>query len=238
MHRVQDYSGVLEALKRGLPTDSAVHIAGGAVRDTILGRDIRDVDFFLDDTCSDAATPLLRALGYVKLGEWRQYEMFSDPNIARVAKFEKADETIPLCLIGLKGPCTPERNVARFDFGICMAHYDGDTPITTDAFDQDADNKTFTLLRADNSSQFAYSMVRHQKLTATRYRDYQLMVPREFKDLAEEYAFRKTWYRADGGEHFGFIHRDDSVMQPKERWSRQRRRAGATPRRHPHPEDE
>ena len=72
------------------------------MRDSLLERPIRDIDLFLDAVATDEAAALLRSqFGFVKVGEWKSYEMFSDPAVERVAKFEKADETIPVCLIGL-----------------------------------------------------------------------------------------------------------------------------------------
>ena len=54
--KVQYYGTILEALQRAVP--SSVHIAGGAVRDTILDRPIRDVDIFLSNTDADPAAVL------------------------------------------------------------------------------------------------------------------------------------------------------------------------------------
>ena len=72
------------------------------MRDTILERPIKDIDLFLDAFCADEAAAVLRSkFGFVKVGEWKSYEMFSDPAVVRVARFEKHDETIPVCLIGL-----------------------------------------------------------------------------------------------------------------------------------------
>jgi hypothetical protein len=194
-----------------------VHIAGGAVRDTILERPIRDIDIFIHHTDGSAAAVLLRSeFGYVKVGEWKQYEMFSDPMVACVAKFEKADETIPVCLIGLKDDLHPQHNIERFDFGVCMAYWHGREFKTTDQFKADIEQKTFTLYRADNYHQFAYSMVRYKKLTADRYQGWSLSIPDQFEDLAKEHAFRKEYYRAYQGDHFGF---EDypQVLRPKER---------------------
>ena len=93
------YDPILAAIKDLCPT---AHIGGGAVRDTLLERPIRDIDLFLDEAATDKAAALLRKdFGFVKVGEWKSYEQFSDPAVKRVAKFEKADETIPVCLIGL-----------------------------------------------------------------------------------------------------------------------------------------
>src|SRR5262249_26797158 len=126
IRQVQYYGNILAALQRVI--SSLVHIAGGAVRDTILDRAIRDVDIFLPHSTGETAAALLRTeFGYVKVGEWKQYEHFSDPSVVRVAKFEKADETIPICLIGLAQDLSPHDNIARFDFGICMAAWEGGT---------------------------------------------------------------------------------------------------------------
>jgi hypothetical protein len=98
----------------------------GAVRDTILQKQIHDIDVFMEDEHVEEAAALLRSsCSYVKVGEWKQYLGFSDPAMTRVAKFEKADETIPVCIIGLLPRfANPKDNIARFDFGICMAAFD------------------------------------------------------------------------------------------------------------------
>ena len=215
--KVHYYDGILEALQRALP--GRPHIAGGAVRDTILERPIRDVDIFLHEPAADEAAALLRSeFGYVKVGEWKRYAGFSDPLVERVAKFEKADETIPVCLIGLKEDLTPEDNVERFDFGVCMAYWQGGSRSiqTTDQFKKDVEQQTFTLYRADDQPQFAYSMVRYKKLTADRYKGWSLSVPEQFEDLAKEHAFRHHWYKLYHGDHFGFENYPQ-VLRPKER---------------------
>jgi hypothetical protein len=218
MRKVQHYHNLLSALQRALPCGRhGVHIAGGAVRDTILNRPIRDVDVFLGRAYADDAAALLRCdFGYVKSGEWRQYASFSDPMVECVAKFEKADETIPICLIALKQSLTPEENVGRFDFDVCMASWDGGELRTTDAFKRDVEQKTFTLNRADDYQQFAYSMVRFNKLTADRYQGWTLSVPVRFEGFVKDHAFRKQWYHVWGGDHFGFeLH--PQILRPKER---------------------
>jgi Poly A polymerase head domain len=212
--QVQSYDNILEALQRAIP--KSVHIAGGAVRDSILKRPIRDIDIFLHHTAGEEAAALLRTqFAYVKVGEWKQYLDFSDPMVERVAKFEKADETIPICLIGLAEALSPHDNIARFDFGICMAAWDGGgSMITSNSFKRDIESNTFTLYRADNFAQFAYSMVRFEKLTADRYKDWTLSVPSQFESLAREHTFRKHWYRKGG--HFGFEN-SPQVLRPKDR---------------------
>lgn len=195
---VSDYAAVLATLQQIAPE---AHIAGGAVRDTILQKQIADIDVFMDDAHAEEAAALLRSsCGYVRVGEWRQYLGFSDPAMTCVARFETALATIPICVIGLVPDCaTPQANVDRFDFGLCMCWFDGKQIKRTSEFDRDMEGQTFTLLRADNLSQFAYSMKRYEKITRDRYQGWELKVPEEFKDLAREHTFRKHWYAGENG---------------------------------------
>src|SRR5215204_5982742 len=137
---LERYNSMLSAVQA---LDASAHIGGGAVRDTLLERPIRDVDLFLDEAATDAAASLLRSeIGFVKVGEWKSYEMFSDPAVARVAKFEKADETIPVCLIALKRARGMQDNLRRFDFGVCMAGWDGEKVYTAPEYKADIEKKT------------------------------------------------------------------------------------------------
>jgi len=216
---LERYTTILNTIKEICPT---AHIAGGAVRDSLLERPIKDVDLFLDVGYTDEAAALMRSqFGFVKVGEWKSYEMFSDPAVARVAKFEKADETIPVCLIGLMplalGLRGMQANLERFDFGICMAAWDGNEVYTAYQYKRDVEQKTFTLRRADDQQQFNYSRSRFDKMTADRYAGWRLVVPQEFGALEREYTFRKNFYFDD--EAGGFVFRDcgPQLLTPKAR---------------------
>jgi hypothetical protein len=208
---VYDYTTILASLQQIAPE---AHIAGGAVRDTILEKPIHDIDVFMADEHVEAAAACLRMThSYVKVGEWTRYEGFSDPAMSRVAKFEKADETIPICVIGLRPDyAEPRENIARFDFGVCMTAFDGETTIRTDEFERDVAGQTFTLTRADNKEQFAYSMSRFDKITAGRYLGWTLAIPEEFKEFAKERAFREYFYWENIKGLDG-----EFVLKPKER---------------------
>jgi hypothetical protein len=209
---IYDYGGVLATLQQIAPE---THIAGGAVRDTILEKPIHDIDVFMDDAHIEVVAARLRAsCGYVKVGEWKEYLGFSDPAMLRVAKFEKADEALPICIIGLKSAYTsPRANISRFDFGVCMAAFDGEETIRADEFERDVAERTFTLLRADNAKQFDYSMSRYDKITTGRYRGWTLAIPEQFREFAKERAFRKyyAWEKPIKGFEGEF------VLKPKER---------------------
>ena len=214
MTTMYEYTAILAALQQIAPE---AHIAGGAVRDTLLQKPINDIDVFMKEEYVDEAAALLRsACGYVKVGEWKQYLKFSDPAMTRVAKFEKADETIPVCIIGLLPQFAgPKNNIARFDFGLCMAAFDGKQTIRAAEFDQDEEAHSFTLCRADNPAQFAYSMSRFEKITAARYAGWTLSIPEQFEELAKEHTFRRHWYR-------DFVKGFDgqNILKPKERLAR------------------
>lgn len=211
------YTDILKTIRTVAPQ---AHIAGGAVRDTILEKPIHDIDVFVDDADVEEVAKLLRSdFGYVKVGAWAQYLGFSDPAMTCVAKFEKAEETIPLCIIGLKSQyAAPEDNIARFDFGICMTAFDGESIIRADEFEVDVDNQTFTLCRADNMKQFEYSMVRYKKITAGRYKGWDLRIPGAFKEYAMDHTFRQSWYQDDeSGDYCRKGFDGESVLKPKER---------------------
>jgi hypothetical protein len=186
---LKQYQPILEGVQAIEPL---AHIAGGAVRDTILGRPIKDIDVFLNYQHTDTVAQMLHSkFGYVKeTREWTKYQNLSDPVVVDAINLEKADETIPLNLIGLDEPKTMQMNVERFDFGICMAAWNGEKVYTAPQFETDVKNKTFTLSRADNQEQFAYSMSRFKKLTTDRYRGYILSVPLEFEALAKTHALQ------------------------------------------------
>jgi hypothetical protein len=210
---VFDYAALLASIQQVAPE---AHIAGGAVRDTILKKPIKDVDVFLADENLEAVAAHLRpAHAYVKVGEWKEYLGFADPAMTRLAKFERADATIPVCLIGLKPDFVdPTENMSRFDFGLCMAAFDGTAVMRTAAFNDDAESQTFTLHRADNAQQFAYSMSRFEKLIAERYAGWRLAVPKEFVELAKDHTMRRTWFWDERDCKFG---RGEVILRPKAR---------------------
>jgi hypothetical protein len=217
---LEHYSDILKTIRGFDPT---AHIAGGAVRDTLLERPIRDIDLFLSETFTDDAAKVMRAkFGFVKVGEWESYGMFSDPAVVRVARFEKADERIPVCLIGLhperRETRTMAENLARFDFGVCMCGWDGNEVYTAPKYKRDIEQKTFTLCRADNQPQFNYSMSRFEKMTADRYSGWRLEVPPKFSVMATKHALKKThYYDSDKGWMPRKVFDSPQLLTPKPR---------------------
>ena len=202
-----DYAEVLATLQQVAPE---AHIAGGAVRDTLLNRPIADVDVFMGDGHVEEAAALLRsARGYVKVGE--NLELFA-PTMVRAIELERADEVISINIVGLvPGIATPEDNIAHFDFGACRVAFDGKRTVRTAQFNWDAANRTFTLHRADSLEQFDCSMARFKKIIAGRYEGWALEIPKRFEGLAKQYAFHQHWQQVNKGLF------EPPVLSPRER---------------------
>jgi hypothetical protein len=133
------YQSLLAAVQKLCPT---AHIAGGAVRDSLLKRAIRDIDLFLDDDVADDAAKLLQSrFGLTQIGGWRSVYGYANPLIARVGKFDAAYEPVPVSLIALNKPKSMRKNIDRFDFGACMAGWDGDRICITKEYEIDAEKK-------------------------------------------------------------------------------------------------
>jgi tRNA nucleotidyltransferase/poly(A) polymerase len=65
-----DYTTVLATLQQIAPE---AHIAGGAVRDTILQKQIHDIDVFMNDEHVEGLQLLRSQCSYVKVREWKRY---------------------------------------------------------------------------------------------------------------------------------------------------------------------
>ena len=65
---LERYNPILNAIRDLSPT---AHIAGGAVRDTLLERPIKDIDLFLDNSATDEAAKLMRKAGADRLAALR-----------------------------------------------------------------------------------------------------------------------------------------------------------------------
>ena len=138
---------------------SAVPIlGGGALRDTYLGRPVKDLDIFLpfDPIAQEALTEFYQVLGYDLIPNDRDYLQNLGPEgEVHTVTTLRHPEQVELNIIFLN----PAREhslasvMGRFDFGICqiVGAISGGifNILTTTAFVQDTLAKTFTLLRAD-----------------------------------------------------------------------------------------
>ena len=112
--------------------------------------------------------------------------------------------------------CDAYRRALKGQSGIFAEPHAGIIPLKRRS---DEKAHTFTLCRADNYWQFAYSFSRFEKITAGRYAEWRLVVPPEFEMLAKEHDHRRHWYQdyvtgewCSKGSDMG-----KNLLKPKER---------------------
>ena len=138
---LQRYNPILNAMKDLCPT---AHIGGGAVRDSLLERPIRDIDLFLDVEATDEAAAA--AAVAIRLRQSRRVEVLRDVLRSRRGaggQVREGRRDHP----GLPDRAEPEvrardaRQPRRFDFGICMAGWDGEEVYTAPEYKRDVERR-------------------------------------------------------------------------------------------------
>jgi hypothetical protein len=148
---IADLWGILQQARRVWP--DAV-IAGGSIRDAILGRPMKDVDVWVNAATYDNEHTDMSGMD---LGDVRQVEERYEKSDNRIVIY--SSEVFPLVcrrlsmpipnitveVIGLLGTSNP---TDEFDFGINMAYMDGNGLRTPPAFLKDWNTKTLHVNRA------------------------------------------------------------------------------------------
>jgi hypothetical protein len=167
-------------------------IAGGAVRDHLLNRPVKDIDVFVPYS-EDIEQKLQAAFGVLHVnplisaeyagagGEVEHvYEVAisSDP-------FGSLEEITrpPLQIIVLAPGLDPVDRARHHDFGICQAWYLGNGQFgETLAFTNDVMHQRFTLSHCEDQQQFDRSMRRWERFRE-RFDGFYLYVPFEFMEF-------------------------------------------------------
>ena len=158
-------------------------IAGGAIRDTVLGAHVKDVDVFISKA-NFKTSNIQTAVS----GSWNL------DSISSKAKFERAYESymiddmhdirvdpLPVQIIVLK--CDPEEYVTKcFDYGICKVWYDGQYTKFHNDFITDVNNKLITRVITDEKMAEMYSnrqwavarMIEHGERIKRKYPAFEL----------------------------------------------------------------
>lgn len=153
LHRIR-YAGFREAF-----------LAGGALRDRIVGVPHKDLDIFIGShtgqftrkirTICRKLQPSIMVEGPRLFGSDREYKE-SDYDITGLATLKVEGEEVQI--VGRNSLATPfyeptpdwvSEVLNRFDFGICQIALVGETLVTTPAFHQDLRDKTFTQTRPE-----------------------------------------------------------------------------------------
>lgn len=152
-------------------------IAGGALRDLILGREPKDIDVFAEHrpftpsqhlyTAADIKDWAQNYLGPARCvinDAWAAYNDALDGVVCAVEIDAALTRPLPIQLITMNRPVTFENVVDRIDFGLCRVSHDGEQLFTHPHFHQDRAREVFTLRRCTGQAQYDRSVQRHARL--------------------------------------------------------------------------
>jgi hypothetical protein len=185
-------------------------LAGGAVRDLVLNRPIKDGDIFIGGNPNKSIfhkkifdkthwiqnpTRFWRDLledetwrVYVQTGTYSKLDDISidlvvklfNPYLASISNFDSFD--IVFLLKSAKSYF-----IEDFDFNICKAAYDGSNYLYTYGFLKDISNKTITLSGPLDKNKINYSMNVHLPRIKHKYSTYQTVVPLDYLKILRGY---------------------------------------------------
>lgn len=167
-------------------------VYGGCLRDTLTGYGpIKDIDIAVENT--EANLKAIDAFIYSRENAVFLEQMIGYGNFPDVFKSVQVDHpgrpTVNFVVLGRDFPCTKQEVARRCDFGLCQVSLDRDGLYTTEAFQKDKLNYTFTYLRDPfDEAQFSRSKRRFERFSE-RYVGWRLIVPAlEGVTLAETFA--------------------------------------------------
>ena len=156
---------ILAVVRWAFPTSHPV-IGGGALRDHLLNRPIKDVDVFLrakdHDNLDSELTKRIRPPLLAQL--------YGRPDMHGAWDFQQILEGFQVQLI-LAEFETKEDLAHTFDLGLSRVTYDETGLYVTSEFDADAINKVFRVYRADNNYELKRTLRRIERLSE-KYPDF------------------------------------------------------------------
>lgn len=157
-------------------------VAGGAIRDTLNGRAIKDVDVFMDSAYEQAFKRSVNYQQWRKLG--KQDTEYKLANVVKDVYETNYGYDWPVQVIFCS--IDPEEYVTRyFDFGLCKAWYDGSHIHCHKDFVKDVNNKTITMCLDEKAMNRAYPNVeyalkhikQHGERIRYKYPSFSLVMP-------------------------------------------------------------
>jgi hypothetical protein len=151
-------------------------IAGGALRDHLNGKFIKDIDVFI--RTDRPSSEVLADLQTVFMEAEMEFDLsYADnPDVAAVIDLRYSVSGIPIQVILLKRGDTREDILQRIDLGICQVGYDEDGLFCTKAFTDDFLHKTMTIVRCDSAGEYRRSIRRFERLSE-KYINWTLSAP-------------------------------------------------------------
>lgn len=169
-------------------------IAGGFIRDSIVGVQFKDIDIFIPYTEDKVIEALMVK---IDADEMQSASYMSQQEVTRIwSKYLTSEDTdeydIPddelllskqheVQIIMLAKGMTLVDRIPLYDFGFCQCWFDGKTLSYTDAFVDDLTRKEYTLVHCEDKKQFDRSMRRAEKFKK-RFSDWKLVIPVDIRD--------------------------------------------------------
>jgi hypothetical protein len=168
--------GVKDAMQQMQREEPRTHLAGGAVRDTLLAREVKDWDIFypFGDKLNNNVLDRWMGKSECPVQEGRQY---FDWHSGVMSVREHTVGGNKLNLIGMAKFHDVEENLARMDIGVCRV---GVSPygwhiVYGEGWQEDVRNNQLRLRRSDNYDQFLFSQKRLARLQK-KYQDWDVVI--------------------------------------------------------------
>lgn len=197
------------AWDQALRTVQTVHpeavLAGGALRDLILGGTVKDLDIFVGPTLTNLDEVLTIRYGWRRIKQCNMSYCATNVPISTVLTYSVPGLEYEVQIIQLTNLDTPHDAIARMDFAACQVGYCSPSHwcYTPDAL-KDFLNRTITMLEPADTIQEGRSLARAERF-ADKYADTDVRVIRN--SHASRFAIdfiRDTWegayLSADGSE--------------------------------------
>ena len=141
-------------------------VAGGCLRDTIMGREVNDIDIFVPDTKVMLAQYAISETHPTCVKSIPEPYFTFNIDVRTVLYYDPKDgvKWPQVNIIGVSGECTPDAQLERFDFGICRVAFDGVRLWKDLSFDRDQRDETFSLLVPQTEEQRKFSLKRFERL--------------------------------------------------------------------------
>lgn len=147
-------------------------IAGGALRDMILGRPVKDIDVFAYRRTWRTATELkawlqaiLGGTGKIVINEaYATYREAIDSVVFAVEVSAFNITGLPFQVIAMDHPVTMQSAVERIDLGMCRVAHNGKELYQHPDFIHDRANECFTIRRCNNVAQLERTKERYTRL--------------------------------------------------------------------------
>ena len=183
MEKILEAAKLLYELTESKVITGSSLIAGGAVRDTLLGKDVRDVDIYIDFSKQPYAIEILNNSSDVQsckvLGGEISIEGSHVDKPTWVAYLTMTTGT-QIELIGVNG--NRYDAIKAFDIGLCMVYIDtlDFSLVETEEYKRDRDLKTLTLYPSRlSSTSISRSIKTHIPKLLKKYPDFKLEIDYE-----------------------------------------------------------